>query len=166
MPRFSVICPADCALPALWGLLRACGEAGRLRYAACPRCVVIATVRIVWIEWGSPPSTQINEDSEAIPSERSAYAAVFLWTTIEVDHYHRRWEAHIASDSSGGYTFLHASFSWVMVVEERLRLRRRRRRQQRGGGEKKGQKDTLKGRNVNGVNRGVSVLIGYSSVCK
>lgn len=50
----------------------------------------------------SSHKTQINEDFEAIPEERSAYAAVSLWTTIGADHNHR-WD--IIS--------LHA-FSWAM----------------------------------------------------
>ncbi|RXN04160.1 bactericidal permeability-increasing -like protein [Labeo rohita] len=50
---------------------------------------VVILCPFAWIDEGSTP-TQINEDSEALPEERSAYAAVSLWTTIGADHNHQR----------------------------------------------------------------------------
>ncbi|KAF4116735.1 hypothetical protein G5714_001288 [Onychostoma macrolepis] len=50
---------------------------------------VVILCSFAWIDEGPTP-TQINEDSEAFPEERSAYAAVSLWTTIGADYNHQR----------------------------------------------------------------------------
>ncbi|KAK9979851.1 hypothetical protein ABG768_013259 [Culter alburnus] len=67
----------------------ASGAKYQLEGLTLPSPSVVILCSFAWIDEGPTP-TQINEDSEALPEERSAYAAVSLWTTIGADHNHQR----------------------------------------------------------------------------
>lgn len=70
-----------------------------VRWSTWGGCTSITSIIIVsdCVNWQRNTRTQINEDSEAFPEERCAYAAVSLWKAIEVDYNHERWDILRAS---------------------------------------------------------------------